>query len=161
MQETMQEIVKVDRQYRKKLFIAYLLGIVTISLSFGLGLRPFINYLNHLYFAPLMNVSEACVMLILLCIIGPSCFLIYVGRRIIGSQRIPYPGQKVIHDTKVIMGKKAVLRGRMLLYLGVAAIIISMAGAARSHYIFEKMRHFNPFAEWRKTATVYNAPMQH
>jgi hypothetical protein len=148
----MQEIIKVDKQYRKKLFIAYLLGIVTLSLGFSLGMRPFINYLNHLYFAPLMNVSEACVMLILICIIGPSCFLIYVGRRIMVSQRMPYPGQKVIHDTKVITGKKAVLRGRMLLILGIAAITISIAGAARSHYIFEKMRHFNPFAEWSKTA---------
>jgi hypothetical protein len=148
----MQEIIKVDKQYRKKLFIAYILCIVAISLGLGLGLRPFINYLDHLNYAPLMNVSEACVMLVLLCIIGPSCFLIYVGRRIIVSQRMPYPGQKVIHDTKLLEGKKAVLRGRMLLYLGIAAIVISLAGAARSHYIFEKMRHLNPFAEWNKTA---------
>jgi hypothetical protein len=161
MQEAVQEIVKVDKQYRKKLFIAYILCIAAISLSLGLGLRPFINYLNHLYFAPLMNVSEACVMLILLCIIGPSCFLIYIGRRIIGSQRMPYPGQKVIHDTKVISGKKAVLRGRMLLYLGIAAIIISIAGAARSHYLFEKMRHFNPFAGMTKVAGVYQVPVMH
>jgi hypothetical protein len=148
----MQEIIKVDKQYRKKLFFAYILGIMIISFGLSLGLRPFINYPDHLYYAPLMNVSEACVMFVLLCIIGPSCFLIYVGRRIIVSQRMPYPGQKVIHDTKLLEGKKAVLRGRMLLYLGIAAIVISLAGAARSHYIFEKMRHLNPFAEWNKTA---------
>jgi hypothetical protein len=146
----MQEIIKADKKYRNKLFLVYILCIAALGLGLWLGLRPFLKYLDHLNFAPLMNVSEACIMLFLLCIIGPSCFLIYVGRKIIFSRRMPYPGQKVIHDTKLLEGKKAVLRGRMLLYLGIAAIIISLAGAARSHYIFEKMRHFNPFAGMSK-----------
>jgi hypothetical protein len=148
----MQEIIKADKKYRNKLFLVYLLCIAALGLSLWLGLRPFLRYLDGLHYMPLMNLSEVCVMLFLLCIIGPSCFLIYVGRKIIFSRRMPYPGQKVIHDTKLLEGKKAVLRGRMLLYLGIAAIIISLAGAARSHYIFEKMRHFNPFAEWNKAA---------
>jgi hypothetical protein len=146
----MQEIIKADKKYRNKLFLVYILCITALGLGLWLGLRPFLHYLDHLNFSPLMNVSEACIMLFLLCIIGPSCFLIYVGRKIIISRRMPYPGQKVIHDTKLLEGKKAVLRGRMLLYLGIAAIVISLAGAARSHYIFEKMRHFNPFAGMSK-----------
>jgi hypothetical protein len=151
----MQEIIKVDKQYRTRLFIAYILCIAAVSLCLGLGLRPFLNYLGRLHFAPLMNVSEACVMLFFFCMLAPACYLIYVGRRIIVSRRMPYPGQKVIHDTKVFVEKKAVLRGRMLFYLGLAAIIIAFAGAARSHVMFEKFRHFNPFENWRgPSATV-------
>ncbi|HUI92435.1 MAG TPA: hypothetical protein VLX68_09340 [Chitinivibrionales bacterium] len=151
MDEAVREIVKVDKQYRKKLFTAYLLGIAVISLTVGLGWGPLMHFMKTAYFAPLMNVSEALVMFVLFCVIGPSIFLIFIGRRIMTSRRMPYPGQKVIHDTVVITGKKAVMRGRMLFILGISAIIISIAGAARSHYIFEKMRHFNPIAEWNKS----------
>ncbi len=148
------DIIKANKQYRTRLFSAYAICIVVISLAVGLGLRPFRAYMDHLTFPALMNVSEIVIMCAMFAFVGPACYLVVIGRRIIASQRMPYPGQKVIHDTKVITGKRAVLRGRLLLFLGIFGICIAFAGAARSHYLIDKFRHFNPFENLKKGSRV-------
>ncbi len=148
------EVIKTDKQYRTRLFAAYAICIVVIFLAISLGVRPFRAYMDHLTFPALMNVSEIVIMCAMFVFVGPACYLIVIGRRIISSQRMPYPGQKVIHDTKVITGKRAVLRGRLLLFLGIFGICIALAGAARSHYLIEKFRHFNPFENWKKGSRI-------
>jgi hypothetical protein len=140
-----QQIIKADKHYRTKLFTAYAIGLVAISAGIGFGVPSFLKYLDSLEIPAMLNVGEITIISLLTCFIGPSAYLIIVGNRIIRSRRIPYPGQKVIRDTKVIEGKKAVFRGRLLFFFGIAAIIFLAAGAARSHYFFEKFRHFNPF----------------
>jgi hypothetical protein len=147
-------VVKVDKAFRNRLFAIYAVCIVAIASSIAFGLRPFKAYLDRLNFPQLMNATEAMVAGGLAIILGPSLYLIIVGRRIIGAQRMPYPGQKVIHDTKVISGRPAVLRGRLLLYLGILGILISFAGAGRSIYLVEKFRHFNPFEHLGKATRV-------
>jgi hypothetical protein len=110
--------------------------------------------MDHLTFPALMNATEIVIMCAMFVFVGPACYLIVIGRRIIASQRMPYPGQKVIHDTRVITGKRAILRGRMLLFLGIFGIFIAFAGAARSHYLIEKFRHFNPFGDFKRGSRV-------
>jgi hypothetical protein len=140
-----QEIVKADKRYRTRLFSAYGICIVVLSLAIGFGLPPMLAFLRKCNFVTLMNVSEIGTIGFLIFFMGPACYLIYIGRKIILFKRVPYPGQKVIHDSKVITGKKAVLIGRILLTLGIGTICIVVAGAARSFYLFERFRHFNPF----------------
>ncbi len=152
-------IVKMDKKYRARLFAAYGIFLTVICLAVGFGLPRFRAYMDRLSFPALMNVSEITVMCALFVFVGPSLYLILTGRKIIRSERMPYPGQKVIHDTKVITGPKAVFRGRLLLYLGIFGICIVLAGAARSHYLIEKFRHFNPFENWKKmTRTAWISP---
>lgn len=147
-------IVKVDKAFRNRLFAIYAVCIVAIAGSIAFGLRPFNTYLDGLNFPQLMNATEAMIAAGLAMMLGPSLYLIVVGRRIIRAQKMPYPGQKVIHDTKIIFGSKAVLRGRLLMYLGILGIIVSLAGAGRSIYLVEKFRHFNPFEHLGKATRV-------
>jgi hypothetical protein len=147
-------IVKVDKAFRSRLFAIYAVCIVAIASSIVFGLRPFNAYLDGLNFPQLMNATEVMVAFGLAMMLGPSLYLIVVGKRIVRAQRMPYPSQKVIHDTKVILGSKAVLRGRLLLYLGILGIVVSLAGAGRSIYLVEKFRHFNPFEHLGKATRV-------
>ncbi len=152
-----QEIVKTDKRFRNVLFASYIACLVFLSLTFALGLKPFLAWLNSLNFSRMMTVSEIAITCLLLLFVAPACYLIVVGRKIIAAKRMPYPGQKVIRDTVIIEGKKAVRRGRMLLYLGIFGILLFIAGAARSYYLIEKFRHFNPFQQWNKTAQTAGA----
>jgi hypothetical protein len=136
-------ILKADKHYRTRLFTAYLTGIAVLSLCLSFGLPRYVAYLNKINIPNMLNLTEISVMVFLACFIVPAWYLIIVGRRIMVSKRAPYPGQKVIRNTKIIDGKKAVARGRILLLLGAFTIIILIAGAARSHYFFEKFRNIN------------------
>jgi hypothetical protein len=140
-----QEILKADKQYRARLLTAYLIGIAVLSLCLCFGLPRYLAYLDKLRIKNMLDLAEISVMVFFACFIGPACYCVVVGRRIMVFKRFPYHGQKVIRDTKIIEGKKAVTRGRMLFFLGIIAIIILIAGAARSHYFFDKLRNFNPF----------------
>jgi hypothetical protein len=93
----------------------------------------------------MLNLSEISIMVFLACFFVPAGYLIRVGRKIIIAKRAPLPGQKVIRDTNILEGKKAVTRGKTLLYLGIFTIFILIAGAARSHYFFDKLRSLGPF----------------
>lgn len=146
------EILKADKQYRTRLLTAYLVGIAVFSLCLCFGLPRYCAYLRTLKIPDMLDITEISTMIFFACFIGPACYLMVVGRRIIFSKRFPFPGQKVIRDTKIIEGKKAVRRGRMLFILGMLTIIILIAGAARSHYFFEKLRNFNPFQSYKRLA---------
>jgi hypothetical protein len=141
----MDDIVTADKRYRTRLFVAYGAGLCTVALLLWLGLPRFVRHLNTLPVLAFINVAEICVVAFLLAFVVPAGFLIHTGRKVLHYKEMPYPGMRVIRDTKVVRGKKAMLRGRLLLILGIAAICIAVAGIVRSHYYFEKFRHFSPF----------------
>jgi hypothetical protein len=145
-------ILKADKQYRNRLFTAYLIGIAGLVICLFFGLPRYLVYLDKIKIMSMLNLAEISVMVFLACFIGPAWYLIVVGRKIMVSKRTPYPGQKVIHDTKIIEGEKAVTRGKILFILGIITIVMIIAGAARSHYFFEKFRNFNPFPNSTRTA---------
>jgi hypothetical protein len=137
-------IVKADRGYRKKLFTAYALCIFFLGMFAWICLPLIMKYLNACEIPKFLNLTEICALAFLLLFVGPAIFLINTGRKILRHNQVPYPGMKVIHDTKVILGKGAVTRGRLLIALGVLSIFVAIAGSIITHYYFEKFRHFNP-----------------
>jgi hypothetical protein len=145
-----QEIFKADRRYRKKLFTAYSLCILLLGLFAWICLPLIMKYLDACAIPKFLNLTEICALAFLLLFIGPALFLINTGRKILRHKQVPYPGMKVIHDTKVIVGRGAVIRGRLLIALGVFSILVALSGSVVTHYYFEKFRHFNPFqsAAW-------------
>jgi hypothetical protein len=134
-----------DRGYRRKLFIAYAASIVFLGAGVWIGLPPFLRYLRACAILDFLPITEICALTFLAGFTVPAIFLISVGRKILFHKQVPYPGMKVIRDTKVIFGGKAIFRGRLLVGLGVFSIFISIAGSLATHYYFEKFRHFNPF----------------
>jgi hypothetical protein len=140
-----EEIFKTDRSYRKKLFIAYGTAILVLALLIMFGLPPVLRYLRACGILKFLTITEIMALAFLLGFIGPAMFLVHTGRKILFYKQVPYPGQKVIHDTKVVFGRKAIFRGRLLVFLGIASIFIAITGSIITHYKFEKFRHFNPF----------------
>ena len=65
------------------------------------------------------GIVFAVVFLAMLPLVGMAAYMFNQANRIIRAQRIPPPGQKVIKDTPVITGRKAVRQGRLLKVLTV------------------------------------------
>jgi hypothetical protein len=149
-----EEIFKADHRYRKHLFISYGVGILVLTLLCLFGLPLVLRYLRSCEIPEFLLITECFAIAFLFCFIGPALFLINTGRKILFYKQAPYPGQKVIRDTKTVFGKKAMFRGRLLIILGIASIIIAIAGSIITHYKFEKFRHFNPFQSVTRVALM-------
>lgn len=137
-----EQIVKADTRYRRKLFLGYGIGILLIAGLVFFILPLFLEYLRNCAIQEFLRVTEICVIVFLLSFIGPAVFLMRVGGKIIRHGQVPYPGMKVIHDTKVISGKKAIFRGKILVFLAILSIVVAITGVIASHHFFEKFRHF-------------------
>jgi hypothetical protein len=140
-----EEIVRADKQYRFRLFTAYIIVLICLVLFAWIGWPRLLQYVKDADIISILNTGEICLMIFLALCVIPTWILFVHGRKIIHYKQVPYPGMKVIHDTKIITGKKATRIGKLFVILSIVAIIIFAASAFRSHYIFEKMRHFNPF----------------
>jgi hypothetical protein len=73
--------------------------------------------------------------LFLLCFIPVAVYVIIIGRRTCRYKAIPYPGMRVIRDTVVVTGKKAIIRGKGLIILGIVTIVLVIASMICTHYI--------------------------
>lgn len=136
------EIVKADKRYRRNLFLGYSMAILMIATLVFFALPPFLKYLRECAVLEFLRVTEICVIVFLLSFMGPAIFLMRVGGKIIRHRQVPYPGMKTIRDTKIISGNKAIIRGKILVFLALLSIVVAIAGVIASHYFFEKFRHF-------------------
>ncbi len=86
------------------------------------------------------RLFAAYAVVLLLLFILPSAYLIATGRRVIREGRRPHSGMKVIRDTVVSRGSKALGRGRILDWLGATSILLVAAGSSATRFIFYKFK---------------------
>jgi hypothetical protein len=123
-----QEIVKVDKAYRNRLFVAYLVLIIAGVLIYQFALPYILQAFQNLPVRTAFIVAEVVFDVFFLCFIAPAVYLISIGRKIVRHSAVPYPGMKVIRDTIVITGKKAIFRGKLLAGLGYVSIAFAILG---------------------------------
>lgn len=128
-----QEFIRADREYRKKFvrrFIVIYLSCFLVGAVLILRVFPWAQgYLESLDCNTAFLVIKVTVIVIFLSILPIAVYLLRLGHRIVESQQLPPPGTKVIRDTKIIRGNKAITRGRMVIFLSVFMICISLIGA--------------------------------
>jgi 4-amino-4-deoxy-L-arabinose transferase-like glycosyltransferase len=140
-------IVKADRNYRRKLFSGYLIVIILGILIWNFIRPPFLNILDNLPNKERVEIKEIIAHLFLLSFIPMAIYLITIGRRICRYNAMPYPGMKVIRDTVVVTGKKAIFRGKSLIILGIVVIILLITSMITTHVIilrFKQAPLFSP-----------------
>ena len=134
------EIIKADKQYRK-----FVLAVCLIFIAAGGAIIVWL--LSYLQDAledsdperALIAVKRLLI-LISLGIIPVGLYILSLGRKVVKSRQIPPPGVKVIADTKVIAGRKAVIRGWLLICIALLMIGLSLIGAAYAPYMLERSR---------------------
>lgn len=151
------ETVTVDKAYRKRLLTGYaavLLALLTLGPRLALS---FLRYLDRADVPRKLLAAESAGIAFLLLFILPSAYLIATGRRAVREGRWPHSGMKVIRDTAVLRGRKAVSRGRFHVRLGAACILMVMAGSSATRFIFHKFKT-DPFFFVRKQSPAKEVP---
>ena len=133
-----EEVVRADKKYRRKLFVSYLVLLLGVFAVIRFGVPWLRSYLQSLPADRAILVIEIVTITFLIGFIGPAMYLISYGRKIIRYQCIPFPGAKVIRDTRVKRGLKAVRMGKMLCYLGITCIVLALAGSIAIHVIMDR-----------------------
>lgn len=123
------EILRADSEYRRK-FIIKITILYTLALAVGCLLifwgRPWLKgYLGSLEPRAALNFITWFLIGIFLSILPISAFLFRFGQKIVRAERFPPPGSKVIRDTEVLRGDRAVARGR--LFIGIALVVAALA----------------------------------
>ncbi len=128
-----QAIIRADGDYRKK----FIRRFIVISLICILILAVFIQrvlpwargYLEALDYDTAFLVMKITIFVLFLGVLPFAVYLLRLGQRIVESQQLPPPGTKVIRDTKIIRGAKAIMRGRIVIFLSLFMICLSLIGA--------------------------------
>lgn len=113
-----------------------MLGVV----FFKLGVPSFMRYLEQLPVKARVEAIERTVHVVLLLFIPAAIYLIIVGRKVCRSGAMPYPGMKVIHDTLVVTGRRAQMRGWSMIVLGGVMIVMVLASSIITHRIILRMK---------------------
>lgn len=134
------EVLRTDPVYRKRLFLAYGVCVLAGVAATWFGVPRFMRYLAAQPFSHAVRTVELVAVGFILSFTVPALYLINVGRTVLRHSAFPYPGMKVIRDTRVRTGDSARKLGKFLVGLGIFAIFTALAGSARTYYMFEKMR---------------------
>jgi hypothetical protein len=137
-------ICKADRQYRTRLFTAYLVILILIGGLIALVIPTINNTVNRLPFAQGNRLIEAALICCLLGFIPAAIYCIVIGRKILRHDAFPWPGMKVIRDTLILRGLPAQRRGKALVILGWTFLLLMTAGISTIHWSYTRFIR-NPF----------------
>jgi hypothetical protein len=134
-----QEMIPADKGYRRLVLVVYgiigLLGAVII----GLLLPKAQQYLQGFDLRTTLRVAKLATVVLFLSIIPLALYLLFLGRRVLKSDRFPPPGTKVIRDTKLMKGNEARVRGRLLIFLSIVLIALALFGALYVPHILNEV----------------------
>jgi hypothetical protein len=134
------EILKADRAFRARLFLGYGLSLAALAALVPAVSWAFARYMAGAQVPQKLLAAEAAGSGFMLLFILPSVYLVATGRRVVREGRWPHSGMKVIHDTEVQRGAKAVARGRRLIWLGATCIFLVVCGSLATRFIFYKFK---------------------
>lgn len=136
-------IIKADMDYRRKLLLSYLAAILIGIIMWNFCIPPLMEILENLPNKERVETKETIIHLFLFSFIPVAIYVIVIGRRACKYKAMPYPGMKVIRDTVVVTGKKAIFQGRGLMILGTVVIVLTVASMIANHLIIFRFKQ-NP-----------------
>ena len=87
----------------------------------------------------LLRIIRIVIAFIFLSIVPFGLYMCRLGWRVIKHKQMPPPGTKVLVDTKVLEGDKAVTRGRLIIALAMLLIVLGLYGGLYFPYKLGKV----------------------
>ena len=131
--------VRADREYRRKIVVIYVffvaLGVTVLAWVLP-RLREYIESREPNEATAIMKVISA---LVFLSVLPVAFYLMAFRRKVMKSERFPPPGVRVIRNTALIEGKDARQRGRAIVVLAWALVLLGLFGTLYIPYLLDRI----------------------
>jgi len=121
-------IILADKKYRKKIFIIYFVSVVLGGILIWWGLPWAKGYIQNMEPDRALNNLIMLVRFMFLSIVPFCVYILSIGHKVLKHQQFPPPDTKVIKDTKIIEGEKALIRGRLVIAIALSLIVVCLIG---------------------------------
>ncbi len=131
-------VIKANKKVRR-LVVAVCVISVLVMIALMLWVLPWgMSHLERQQPRVVLWVLEAVVAVIFLSVVPLAVYLYWLGRQVVRHRQLPPPGMKVIVDTRVIEGDRAVMRGRIVMALAVILLAVGLLGGLWLPYRLER-----------------------
>lgn len=131
------KVIKADKRIRMLVFLAYFVSVLVLAV----WMLPWSESKLEQVEKPevLLRIIRIVIAFIFLSIVPFGVYLCLFGWRVIKHREMPPPGTKVIVDTKVLEGDKAVTRGRLVITVALVLIVLGLFGGLYFPYKLGKV----------------------
>lgn len=131
--------IKADKRIRKFVILAYIVAVLVI-LVLTMWILPWSEgKLEQTEPEVMLRIIRIVIAFIFLSIVLFGLYMCRFGWRVIRHKKMPPPGTKVIVDTKVLEGDKAVMRGKIIIAVSLVLIIVGLYGGLYFPYKLKKV----------------------
>ena len=132
-----EQVIKADKRTRRFVFLAYLASVLVLAVWALPWSESKLKQVENS--EVLLRIIRIVIAFIFLSIVPFGMYLCWFGWRVIRHRQIPPPGTKVIVDTKVIEGDKAVTRGRLIIAISLLLVVLGLFGGLYFPYKLGKV----------------------
>ena len=138
-QEKTIKVIKADKRIRKLVILAYIVAVLVMVVLLMWILPWAEGKLEQTEPEVMLRIIRIVIAFIFLSIVPFGLYMCRFGWRVIKHKQMPPPGTKVLVDTKVLEGDKAVKRGRLIIAISLLLIVLGIYGGLYFPYKLGKV----------------------
>lgn len=138
-QENAIKVIKADKRIRTLVILAYIVAVLVVLVLIIWILPWGEGKLEQTEPEAMLRIIRIVIAFIFLSIIPFGLYMYRFGWRVIKHKQMPPPGTKVIVDTKVLEGVKAVTRGKIIIAVSLILIVAGLYGGLYFPYKLGKI----------------------
>jgi hypothetical protein len=138
-QEGTEKVIRADKRVQKLVILAYIVAVLILVVLLRWILPWGENRLEQAEPKNMLQIIRIVIAFIFLSIVPFGLYMCRLGWRVIRHKQMPPPGTKVIVDTKVLEGSKAVTRGKLIITISLLLILLGLYGGLYFPYKLRKV----------------------
>jgi hypothetical protein len=138
-QEKAIKMIKADKRVRTLIILAYIVAVLVMVVLLVWILPLGSGNLEQVEPEVMLRIIRIVIAFIFLSIIPFGLYMCRLVWQVVKHKQIPPPGTKVIIDTKILEGDKAVTRGKIIIAVSLVLIIVGFYGGLYFPYKLGKV----------------------
>jgi hypothetical protein len=132
-------IIKADRKARKLALVMCVIGVLVAVVLMGWVVPWGMARLEREEPRTVLSVLEAATAVVFLSVVPMAIYLYRFGRGVVRHRQLPPPGTRLMVDTRLIEGERAVRRGRLVMALAGVLLALGLLGGLGLPCYLEKV----------------------
>lgn len=138
-QEQVIKVIKADKRIRAIVIFVYIISVLALAVLLFWVFPWSKGKLEQTEPEVMLRIIRVVIAFIFLSIVPFGLYICCFGWRVIKHKQMPPPGTKVIFDTKLLEGSKAVTRGKLIIAVSLVLIALGLYGGLYLPYKLGKI----------------------